>query len=51
VARAKAVWVHRLPGLSFSRDSHVRRALAYLSLYPRLLSCAPLLPTPDVIVT
>ena len=51
VARAKAVWVHRVPGLSFSRDSHGRRALAYLSLYPRLLSRALLLPTPDVIVT
>jgi glycosyltransferase involved in cell wall biosynthesis len=51
VARAKAVWVHRVPGLSFSRDSHIRRALAYLALYPRLLSRALLLPTPDVIVT
>ena len=51
VARTDDVWVHRVPGLSFSRDSHIRRALAYLSLYPRLLSRALLLPPPDVIVT
>ena len=51
VARTDDVWIHRVPGLSFSRDSHVRRALAYLSLYPRLLSRALLLPPPDVIVT
>jgi glycosyltransferase involved in cell wall biosynthesis len=51
VARRDYVWVHRVPGLSFSRESNIRRALAYLSLYPRLLSRALLLPSPDVIVT
>jgi glycosyltransferase involved in cell wall biosynthesis len=45
------MWVHRVLGLSFSRESHIRRALAYVSLYPRLLSRALLLPRPDVIVT
>ncbi|TQE98309.1 MAG: glycosyltransferase family 4 protein [Spiribacter salinus] len=51
VDRQAGVWVHRVDGLAFTRESTWRRAAAYLSLYPRFLTHALRLPRPDVIVT
>lgn len=45
------VRVERVSGLSFTRASHWRRALSYLSLYPALLWRALRLPRADVVVT
>lgn len=45
------VQVHRVRGLPFSRASHWKRALSYVSLYPALLTRALRLPRHDVIVT
>ncbi|MBK7999094.1 MAG: glycosyltransferase family 4 protein [Verrucomicrobia bacterium] len=45
------VQVERVHGLPFTRASHWRRALSYLSLYPALLWCALRLPRADVVVT
>jgi glycosyltransferase involved in cell wall biosynthesis len=45
------VRVERVGGLSFTRASHWRRALSYLSLYPALLWRALRLPRAEVIVT
>lgn len=41
----------RVSGLPFTRASHWRRALAYLSLYPALFWRACRLPRPDIVVT
>ena len=51
VDRQAGVWIHRVDGLAFTRESTWRRAAAYLSLYPRFLTHALRLPRPDVIVT
>lgn len=45
------VRVERVSGLPFTRVSHWRRALSYLSLYPALLWRALRLPRADVVVT
>ena len=45
------VRVERVSGLPFTRASHWRRALSYLSLYPALLWRALRLPRADVVVT
>ena len=45
------VRVERVNGLPFTRASHWRRALSYLSLYPALLWRALRLPRADVIIT
>lgn len=45
------VRVERVGGLPFTRASHWRRALSYLSLYPALLWRALRLPRHDVVVT
>lgn len=45
------VRVERVQGLRFSRASTLRRAVAYLSLYPAFLARALRLDRPDVIVT
>lgn len=45
------VRVERVVGLPFTRASHWRRALSYLSLYPALLWRALRLPRADVVVT
>ena len=45
------VRVERVGGLPFTRASHWRRALSYLSLYPALLWRAWRLPRHDVVVT
>ncbi len=45
------VQVERVHGLPFTRASHWRRALSYLSLYPALLWRALRLPRADVVVT
>ena len=45
------VRVERVNGLPFTRTSHWRRALSYLSLYPALLWRALRLPRADVVVT
>ena len=45
------VRVERVTGLPFTRASHWRRALSYLSLYPALLWRALRLPRADVLVT
>ena len=45
------VRVERVNGLPFTRASHWRRALSYLSLYPALLWRALRLPRADVVVT
>ncbi len=45
------VRVYRVAGLPFSRRSHLHRALAYLSLYPALLSRARRLGPMDAVVT
>ena len=45
------VCIKRVRGLPFTRTSHWRRALSYLSLYPALLWCALRLPRADVVVT
>lgn len=44
------VRVERVGGIAFSRASHCRRALAYLSLYPALLWRALRLPRHDAVV-
>jgi len=48
---ADGVRVERVTGLPFTRASHWRRALSYLSLYPALLWRALRLPRADVVVT
>ncbi len=48
---ATEVRVERVSGLAFTRASHWRRALSYLSLYPALLWRALRLPRTDVVVT
>jgi colanic acid biosynthesis glycosyl transferase WcaI len=48
---ATEVRVERVSGLAFTRASHWRRALSYLSLYPALLWRALRLPRADVVVT
>lgn len=45
------VRVERVGGLPFTRASHLRRALSYLSLYPAMLWRALRLPKHDVVVT
>ncbi len=45
------VRVERVAGLPFTRASHWRRALSYLSLYPALLWRALWLPRSEIIVT
>jgi len=45
------VRIERVGGLPFTRDSHLRRALGYLSLYPLLLWRALRMPRTDVVVT
>ena len=45
------VRIERVRGLPFTRASHWRRALSYLSLYPALLWRALRLPRVDVVVT
>lgn len=45
------VYVERVSGLPFTRASHWRRALSYLSLYPALLWRALRMPRADVVVT
>lgn len=45
------VLVERVRGLPFTRASHWRRALSYLSLYPALLWRALRLPRADIVVT
>lgn len=45
------VRVERVSGLPFTRASHWRRAVSYLSLYPALLARAMKLPPADVVVT
>lgn len=45
------VEVHRVEGLAFTRRSLLRRALAYLVLYPLLLSRARRIDNVDVVVT
>ncbi len=45
------VRVERVSGLPFTRASHARRAVSYLSLYPLLLWRALKLPRTDVVVT
>lgn len=47
----EGVRVERVRGLPFTRASHWRRALSYLSLYPALLWRALQLPRADVVVT
>jgi glycosyltransferase involved in cell wall biosynthesis len=47
----EGVVVHRVAGLPFTRASHWRRALSYLSLYPALLGRAWCLPRHDIVVT
>jgi glycosyltransferase involved in cell wall biosynthesis len=47
----EGVAVQRVAGLPFSRASHWRRALSYLSLYPALLWRAWRLPRHDVVIT
>jgi glycosyltransferase involved in cell wall biosynthesis len=48
---AQGVRVERVGTLAFSRASHLRRALSYLSLYPAFLWRALRLPRADVVVT
>lgn len=45
------IQVHRVRGVPFTRTSHVRRALGYLSLYPAMLWRAWRIAPADVIVT
>ena len=45
------VRIERINGLPFTRASHWRRALSYLSLYPALISRARRLPPTDIVVT
>jgi len=45
------VHVERIPALSFTRESTVRRGLAYASLFPAFLARGCRIPAPDVIVT
>lgn len=45
------VQLERVQGMAFSRASHWRRALSYLSLYPAMLRRALTLPRADVVVT
>ena len=45
------VRVERVAGLPFTRASHLRRALSYLSLYPALFWRAARLPRHDIVVT
>jgi colanic acid biosynthesis glycosyl transferase WcaI len=45
------VRIERVDGMAFTRASHWRRALSYLSLYPALLWRALRLPRADVVVT
>lgn len=45
------VQVERVGGLMFSRASHLRRALSYLSLYPGMLWRAWRMPRHDLVVT
>jgi len=47
----EGVDVWRVRGVPFSRASHLRRALSYLSLYPSLLWRVLRLPAHDVVVT
>jgi glycosyltransferase involved in cell wall biosynthesis len=46
-----SVEVLRVAGLPFTRASHLKRALAYLSLYPAFLLRAMRVRKPDVIIT
>ena len=45
------VRIERVGGLPFTRASHFKRAISYLSLYPRLLGRALRLPKHDIVVT
>jgi colanic acid biosynthesis glycosyl transferase WcaI len=45
------VRIERVDGLPFTRASHLRRALSYVSLYPAMLWRALRLPRHDVVVT
>lgn len=50
-ARGVGVRIERVRVLAFTRASHWRRALSYLSVYPRLFWRAWRLPRADVVVT
>jgi colanic acid biosynthesis glycosyl transferase WcaI len=49
--RSGGVRIERVGGLPFTRASHFRRALSYLSLYPAMLWRALRLPRHDVVIT
>lgn len=48
---SSAINVVRVGGLPFSRQSHLQRAISYLSLYPAMLWAALRQRKPDVIIT
>jgi len=47
----EGVHIERIPALSFTRESTLRRGLAYASLFPAFLARGLRIPSPDVVVT